>query len=155
MKTIKKFSLMLLLVVTVFGSCKKTTVTTGLLEVVPANASFVVAMEYDNLIKKGGLNNLQDFTFYKKLQSELNHLDPVVKNTIENFFKDSKSIGLDMQKAYVYGMLQGDQFYAAAVFRMDNINTFGKSYKNCFKWAGMILSPLTKEPIRRFLKTIS
>ena len=90
----------MLMALVVFSACEETPSSTGLLDIIPGDASFVVAIEYNQLITKGGLNNLKDYSFYKKLQSELSNQEPAVQQLVENFFKDSKYTGLDLERAF-------------------------------------------------------
>ncbi len=119
------------IVACLFSSCKKT--IPPQLEAIPSNATFVVALENMKLMKKGGLDNLKDYKFFKFMETELANQKPEIKDFFNKFIENPKASGLDLKQSYVYGVLQPERYYAACTFKMDDLSKFENNMKELAK----------------------
>lgn len=130
---INRLLLSLMLGLLLVSACKNKTVTgdnSAQLAAIPNDAFIVIGFEAKQLIKKGGLDNLDDFKSYKILQQEMQAEDSQDQmKSFEQFIKNPESLGLKNDQAYVYGVKQNDQtMYWAFLLRIDNMKTFEDSF---------------------------
>jgi hypothetical protein len=88
-------------------SCKKSVTgdSSAALEIIPADATFVVSVDYENLVKKGQLDNLDNYAFLQKLQAEIaDDMPEGDRELIFNFVKDPSSLGLNLKTFYLFGL---------------------------------------------------
>ncbi len=131
MKLFEKSLFLLLASIFLLSSCKEK--TSPQLDAIPSDAFFVVAFENQKMIQKGGLDNLSNFKLFQKAQAEMTDMDPVLKNFVNEFLKNPKSSGLDIDKAYIYGVMSGEDLYCCVNFKMDNQSTFEKKMTELFQ----------------------
>ena len=133
MKLLKKSIFLLLAGVLVLTSCKDEKANLQL-SAIPSDAFFVVAIENQKMVKKGGLGNLSDYKFFQKLQDEMkNDINPAVQEIVDELMKNPKSSGLDTEKAYIYGSVVEDGIYCVFNYKMDNQSAFEKKVKELFE----------------------
>jgi hypothetical protein len=93
-----------------FVSCKqKTTQTPFAREIIPADASLVISVNYDNIVRKGNLTDLENYAFLKGLRNELETAPSNIRETAMSFIKDPSSLGLDLKNIYIFGVQNGDE----------------------------------------------
>jgi hypothetical protein len=123
MLTIKRCLSFLCVGIILFSSCEKPTVPPHL-QVIPADALFVVAIESEQLVKKGGLDNLQEYKFFQSIEKELSNQNPDLKEFVTKLIENPKASGIDTERFYVYGLNRASGFYAVATFKMNNLAAF-------------------------------
>ncbi len=85
----------------VFNSCTKS--GSSQLEVIPADAMMVISVQGNQLIKKGGLDDLSQFDFFEKMTAEINDIEDVeVRNAVNGIIKKPKETGLDIEQIFAY-----------------------------------------------------
>ncbi|MDR0686503.1 MAG: DUF4836 family protein [Dysgonamonadaceae bacterium] len=89
------------------SSCKKDINggSSAALEIIPADAAFIISVDYETLVKKGKLNNLDNYAFMQKLTERI--VDGALESTRElilNFVKDQSSLGLNPHTCYIFGL---------------------------------------------------
>ncbi len=131
MKLFKKSLFLLFASIFLLTSCKEK--TPPQLKAIPANAIFVVALENQEMIQKGGLNNLSDYQLFQKAKTEMKDMDPVLQKFFDEFLKDPKSSGVDINKAYIYGVASDSNNYCSVILKMDNQSTFEKKMTELFQ----------------------
>jgi hypothetical protein len=99
MKTIKQWLLCLLIIPLLFSSCQKSKQPSHLLSIIPKDAKFVLAVNKEQLIKKSGLNHLNDFSFYGKLRTELAQKGINLEN---DYLLNSKKRGMGLEWGYFF-----------------------------------------------------
>ena len=150
MKLLKKSIFLLLVGVLVLTSCKEK--ANLQLNAIPADAVFVVAVENQKMIQKGGLNNPSDYKLFQKAQEEMSsEMNPESKKIFDEFLKNPKSSGLDVEKTYIYGSVMEDGMYFVVNFKMDSQSTFEKKIKKLFEAEDETLQIVEEEGIKLIL----
>lgn len=100
----KKWVLFLLVTPLIFTSCQKKEVPT-LVNLIPKDAKFVLAIDNEQIIKKGGFDKLSQFKFYQKLVESLdgNKNKDLILNVLDNPGKR----GLNINQAYLFMEMHG------------------------------------------------
>jgi|GEM_PF-2087016 len=96
----KKWILLLLFVPLMFASCQKKATLSPLLNTIPKNAMFVLAVDNKQLIEKGGFNKLSQFKFYQDIVESLE--GDKNKDLTLNILNDPKKMGLNIDNAYIF-----------------------------------------------------
>ncbi|MDR2563158.1 MAG: DUF4836 family protein [Prevotellaceae bacterium] len=102
MKAIKKSMILLAALFLSLSGCNpKSSGGSGTshLSLIPGDAIFVVGVEFKKIVDKGGLNKPDDFKFFSLFRSEFNEKQ---QKAFDEFVKDPKSAGLDLDVFYVY-----------------------------------------------------
>ena len=121
MKSIKQIALVLCIgLMIIFNSCKEKSLPPHL-KAIPEDAFFVVALDIKQMSSKGG----QDFNFFDKI----NEVDEVTKNLIAEFTKNPKSLGIDLDMAYLFGVKQDVGVFIAMALKMDKASAFESNVK--------------------------
>ena len=115
-------------------SCKSS--PTSLLKAIPEDAAFVFAVRPWQLYTKGGLEKLENFKLYREVQRGLRYLDRETRELIEDLLKDPRSMGVDLEKAYLFGVLGLYDFSVGMVFKMNNLRTFDNKVPKILREAG-------------------
>jgi len=102
----KQCVLGLFLVSLMFSSCQKTD-QSPLLNVIPKDAKFVLTVNKEQLIKKGGLDHLKNFSFYEKARMAAAETGI---NLEENFLLNSSKRGLGLKDAYIFMQTENENF---------------------------------------------
>jgi hypothetical protein len=123
MITIKRCLSLLCIGVIFFSSCEKSTEPPHL-QAIPADASFVGAIESKQLIKKGGLDNLKEFKFFQMINREISRQNSDMQEFVNKLVENPDASGIDWDRFYVYGCRQSSGFYVAATFLIDNLSAF-------------------------------
>lgn len=120
MKKMKQWLLCLLFAPVIFTSCQKSIPAQA--NAIPKDAKFVFAMNNEQLIKKGGFDRLSDFKFYQYLQEMF--------KTAENgdfwmsVMNDPKKSGLNIDQAYVFMEMQGENICVVLATAMKDQSVF-------------------------------
>ena len=130
MRTIKHLAFLLFAGLIILGSCKKS--ISPLLEAIPGNAAFVVALENKKLIDKGDFKNLKEYKAFQMLYDRVMY-DPATHDYIDKFLANPGSLGLGIDQSYVFGVKQDDELYVAFVLEMNNEATFESALNELFK----------------------
>ena len=145
MNLLKKTIFLLFIGVFVLTSCKKEKENLQL-SAIPADVFYVFAFENQKMIKKGGLDNLSEYELFQKLQEEMDdNLEPGAKKIFEEFLKNPKSAGLDIEKMYIYGNMEGYGMYNIMNFKLDSRSTFEKKMKDFAESQDEDLPEITEE----------
>ncbi|MDR0661045.1 MAG: DUF4836 family protein [Prevotellaceae bacterium] len=112
----------------VFASCKKEkSEIPDHLKIVPANSVMVMTINAKELVEKGGLNKYKDFEIYKKFHEEISRYEPEATKFIDEFLKDTRVTGLDLDKIYMYLQRVGRyDVFNAFTFGVDDWNKVAK-----------------------------
>lgn len=99
----------------VLTGCKKE--TGGIpehLKIIPANSAMVMTINAKELVKKGGLDDYKDFELYKKAHQELVKYEPEMTKFIDEFLKDTRASGLNLDQIFAYMQRIGEyeEFFA-------------------------------------------
>ncbi|MDR2039466.1 MAG: DUF4836 family protein [Bacteroidales bacterium] len=127
MKYVKRLGFLFCIGLIVFNSCEKK--IPPQLQAIPADAAFVVAIEAKNIVDKGGLKNLNEYTFIQKMRSELSNENQATQSLINRILENPKSTGLDIDRTYIYGVNNGNKSYVSFVFKMDKMGNFENTLK--------------------------
>ena len=111
------------------ASCKKEDKAGSLdhMKIIPANSAMVMSINAKTLVEKGGLNDYKNFELYKKFHGEIAKYEPEMGKIIDEFLKDTRSTGLNLDQIFVY--LQPKDRYdmlATFVFSVDDQDKVGK-----------------------------
>ena len=143
MKSIKSKILFFSAILALTVSCKKADVQ--LPDAIPADASFVVGFESKQISGKGGINKPEDFKLFSLLRAETANLDEDSKKLFDQFIKEPKSTGLDLDRFYVYGKTnENGNLDIAFVFKMDDVGKFENTLKSVSKNADANFTPEDK-----------
>ncbi|MDR1172052.1 MAG: DUF4836 family protein [Bacteroidales bacterium] len=127
MKTIRQLAFLLCTGLLLFGSCRKS--VPPHLKAIPSDAAFVLTFKNKQLTGKSGLNNLKDCRFFQKMRDRMNIGDEEAQKMIDKFLENPKSSGLSLDQSYLFAVKQGEGFFGATVFEMDNATAFEASLK--------------------------
>jgi hypothetical protein len=136
LKTLKTGAFIAVLGTLALVSCKQKTAQTSTpaLEIIPAEASFVVAVNYEDLLKKGNLTAENNYAFLLALRQKLETAPAEIRECIAEFLKNPASSGLDLKTFYVFGIQKDekiDVFISANIAKQtafeDNLKKLGIS----------------------------
>ena len=108
--------------IALFAACKKSALPQ--LNAIPGDAAFVVAIDNKQLYIKGQLNKLQDFKFFREIQREMAYMDDETRQFVENVMKNPGSLGIDLEKSYLFACEDRYDLFVAMVFKMKNVTAF-------------------------------
>ena len=115
MKNIRQIALLCVGLMVIFNSCKEKSLPPHL-KAIPDDAFFVVDFDIKQLSGKGG----RDFNPFDKIKN----VDEVTKNLIAEFAKNPKSLGIDLDRAYLFGIRQDAGIFIAMAMKMDKASAF-------------------------------
>jgi len=95
----KQWIFCLLFVPLIFSSCQKSEQASPLLNVIPKDAKFVMAVNEGQLIKKSGFDHLSNFSFYEQLRTAATRMGIDFE---EDFLANSKKRGLDAAHSFFF-----------------------------------------------------
>jgi hypothetical protein len=127
MKTIKHFMIIALCGVMIC-SCSQKSDAPSHLVAVPKNATLVLALNAEQVVEKAGLNDLEQYKFYSLLKKELENKSPEESKLAENFLKDTRTSGLNLDNIFIYLVANDEEGKAVSygvTFLIDDLKTQG------------------------------
>jgi hypothetical protein len=118
-----------------FYSCNKS--VPAHLNAIPADATFVVAVEPKQIIKKAGLGDMEKLNIYKYWRKEMKEYDSdytkFVLDMFDEFAKNPQSMGVGLDKAFVFGMKHKDDFFVGVTFEVNDEAKLEAIFKKMIK----------------------
>jgi hypothetical protein len=135
-KTLKIGIFFAILGIILMTSCKKNVTggSSAALEIIPADATFVISVDYENIVRKGKLNDFDNYAFLQKIKAEIVDDAPEnVQELILNFVQNPSALGLNTDKFYIFGLPSGDDRGKSSgvsfTFNIDKQSVFEENIK--------------------------
>ena len=128
MKTIKFLTIIALCSVIIYGCSTKSDAPPHLLAV-PKNAGLVLSLNGKQMVEKAGLNKQEEYKCLPLLKTVFEAGYPKIAETINNFLKNTRTSGLNLDQIFAYLVFYENQSknsdpYFGITFLINDLKTF-------------------------------